>query len=338
MLERIFQKFVKYKRILLPILLIFVAAFPLIFSTRYLIRLGTMCLLNVAITLSLNLMTGYMGQMSFGHAAFYGIGAYTGALIVTRLGLGSGVGFLAAMLVSGMFGLLVALPVARLSGMFLTLVTLGFCEIVRMVELNWTSLTRGPLGIIGIAKPSFFGLEINSATGIYYLMLVLLLFTLFVIRSIIESRLGRAIKALRDDQLAATAMGVPVFRYKVMVFVISSMLAGLCGAFYAQYSNYIDPSLFTTSVSTEMLTMVIFGGLGSIAGSVIGAVVLTALPELLRGFMEYRMVFYGLLIIVLMLIQPKGLFGNINFKYIQQRMNADSDRPRKPEEVGDQNG
>ena len=276
----------------------------------------------IMLALSLNLITGIMGQMSFGHAAFLGIGAYTAALITTRLSLGSEVSFLAAILVAGLFGLLVGLPVLKLSGTYLTLVTLGFCEIIRMVELNWMDVTRGPLGIPSIPKPSFFGLQIDNLQGMYFLIFVMMLVTLFIVKSIVDSRIGIAIKAIRDDDLAATSMGVNVFKYKVMIFVISSMLAGAAGAFYAQYNSYIDPSSFTTAASLEMLIMVIFGGLGSIVGSVLGATVLTLLPEVLRGLMEYRMLLYGALIVILMLLQPNGLLGNINFKYIEQRLRA----------------
>jgi branched-chain amino acid transport system permease protein len=325
MLDSFLNRIVKYKAAVLAAVLAAAILFPFVFSSMYTIRLGTVCMMYIMLALSLNLLTGIMGQMSFGHAAFWGIGAYTTAILATKMGLGSETLILASMVVAGIFGLLVGLPVLKLSGTYLTLVTLGFCEIIRMVELNWMDLTRGPLGIPGIPKPSFFGLQITSMTGIYFMIFVMMLITLFIVKSIVDSRVGLAVKAIRDDDLAATAMGVHVFRYKVMIFVISSMLAGAAGSFFAQYISYIDPTSFTTNASLEILVMVIFGGLGSIVGSVLGALSLTILPELLRGLMEYRMLLYGALIVVLMLLKPSGLLGEINFTYISQRLHAHKD-------------
>ncbi|MGI6175909.1 MAG: branched-chain amino acid ABC transporter permease [Christensenellales bacterium] len=325
MLDKIFNACVKYKVIIYAVVSIFAIIFPLVFTSAYAIRIGTVCLMYIMLALSLNLLTGVMGQMSFGHAAFWGVGAYTAAILSTRMGFGTELNILAAVIICGIFGLLVGLPVLKLSGAYLTLVTLGFCEIIRMVELNWMDLTRGPLGIARIPKPSFFGIDLKTSLAIYFLIFVLMLITLYIVKSLIDSKFGRAIKAIRDDDIAAASMGVNVFKTKVIVFVVSSMLAGVAGAFYAQYIGYIDPSSFTTNASLEILIMVIFGGLGSIVGTIFGSVFLIVLPELLRGLMEYRMLIYGILIVVLMLVKPTGLFGNINFKYIEQRLRAHKD-------------
>jgi branched-chain amino acid transport system permease protein len=314
----------RYKLILIVAGLVFALIFPFVFKSQYMIRMGTICLMYVMLTLSLNLLTGFMGQMSFGHAAFWGIGAYTTAILSTRAGFGSEVTFLLSMLSAGLFGVLLGLPVLKLKGYYLTLVTMAFCEIIRLVELNFMSLTRGPLGIPGIPLPSFFGIEISSITGLYFLMLALMIFTTFVVYSIINSRIGVAILAIRDDDMAAEVMGVNIFKYKVMTFTISAMLAGLAGAYYAQYISYIDPSSFTTNQSTEILTMVILGGLGSILGSFLGAISLSIIPEIMRGLMEYRMLIYGALMVILMLVKPEGILGNINFKYISHKINSDN--------------
>ena len=195
-----------------------------------------------------------------------------------------------------------------------------FCEIIRVVELNWMSLTRGPLGIMAIPKPAIFGYVFSTPLRIYFFMLVLVVLSTLAVRNLMNSRIGYAILAIRDDELAAEAMGIHVFRYKMIVFIISSLMVGLAGAFYAAYTSYIDPSSFAAAQSNNMLVMVIFGGLGNTVGSFIGAIVLTVLPELLRGMSQYRQLIYGVLLVVLMMVKPQGLLGDVNFKYIRQRM------------------
>lgn len=226
---------------------------------------------------------------------------------------------IASALMAGLLSLLVALPTMRLKGYFLTVVTLGFCEIVRLVEMNWMDLTRGPLGIAGIPSPNFFGIDLSSNRQIYYVMLVLVVVSAVIIFSIVHSRVGLAIMAIRDDDLAAASMGVNVVKYKIMVFLISTMMVGVAGAFYAHYISFIDPSGFTTAASTDMLIMAIFGGLGSIPGTILGASILTILPETIRAMAEYRNLVYGIIIVVLMMVKPDGILGNVNFKYIKQR-------------------
>lgn len=301
------------------VLAVFLAVFPLVVSSPYFLRIATVALMYVMMTLSMNLLTGFGGMMSLGHAAFWGIGSYTAAILSTRFGFGTGATMLCAAVITGIFGLLLGLPVLKLKSFYLTVVTLGFCEIIRLVELNWTSLTRGSLGINNIPYPNFFGISLNNRQAIYYLMLVLVILTVFVVYSIVHSRIGKAITAVRDDELAASAMGVNVVRYKVMVFIISAVIMGIAGAFYAHYIHYIDPSLFTTSTSMNLLLMAIAGGLGSIPGSVLGAIVLTVLPELIRFLQEYRNLIYGILIVLIMLLKPSGLLGNVNMEYIRQR-------------------
>ena len=321
MLERFCEKLVKYRVPLIAAVLVASVVLPVVFPDKYVLRIATMCLLYVMITLSLNLMVGFLGQMSFGHAAFYGIGAYTTAILTTTYDVPFVPAFLAAGVVAGLFGLLLGLPVLKLKGYYFTIITMVFCEIIRVVELNWMDLTRGPLGIMAIPKPEIFGFVFGTPQRQYFFMLVLVILSAIVVRNIMNSRIGYAILAIRDDELAAGAMGIPVFRYKMIVFVISSLMVGLAGAFYACYSSYIDPSSFAASVSNNMLVMVIFGGLGNTVGSFIGAITLTVLPEMLRGLMQYRQLIYGALLVLLMMVKPQGLLGDINFKYIRQRMN-----------------
>ena len=165
-----------------------------------------------------------------------------------------------------------------------------------------------------------FSYTIKTQPAYYYMILILLVLTTLLVNKIIHSRMGDAILAIRDDDLAAGAMGINVFKYKTLAIVIASMLAGVAGAFYAVYTSYIDPSCFTNAVSNNMLVMVIFGGLGNMFGSFLGATVLTILPEALRGFSEYRQMVFGAMLVILMLVRPEGLFGSVNFKYIGQRL------------------
>ena len=309
----------RHMLLIVAVALLAAVIFPLVVQSTYIIRILTVALMYIIIALSLNLLTGFLGVMSLGHAAFWGIGAYTGAILSTRLGWGMGMCMIAAVVVCGMFGLLLGAPVMKLKGYYMTVVTLGFCEIVRLVELNWSDLTRGSLGISGIPAVNFFGIAFKSARGKYYVILAMTVLAVFIIFSIVHSRLGRAIIAIREDDLAAEAMGINVVRYKLMVFMISAVFAGITGVYYAHYMQYIDTSLFTTSMSTNFLVMSIFGGLGNIVGTVIGTAVLTVIPETMRFLSEYRNLFYGILIVVLMMVKPSGILGNVNFKYIRQK-------------------
>lgn len=206
----------------------------------------------------------------------------------------------------------------KLKGYYLTIVTMGFCEIMRLVELNWMEVTNGPMGISGIPRFTFLGISMKGYKAYYFIILILVILTTILIRRLIGSKFGLALKAIRDDDVVAEAMGTHIVKYKIITFVISAMIAGVAGAFYAQYITFIDPSSFTYNASQEMLIMVIFGGLGSITGSYLGAILLTILPELLRGLMEYRMLIYGVLMVAMMLLKPDGILGNVDFDRLKQ--------------------
>ncbi|MDT3426221.1 branched-chain amino acid transport system permease protein [Paenibacillus forsythiae] len=292
--------------------------FPLVFPSQYSIRMATLCGMYIVLALSLNLITGYTGQVSLGHAAFFGIGAYTAAILATRFGLNFLFTFIAAAIVAGLAAFLLGLPTLKLKGHYLAMVTLGFCEIVRLVEMNWMGLTRGPLGILNIPPPSLWGFTIDAPIEYYYFIVALVVLTIKLVQNIVDSRVGKGLIAISEDEIAAEAMGINILRYKVMVFVISAALAGFAGAFYAQYMSYIDPTSFGTDQSISIFIMIIFGGLASIPGTIIGVIVLTLLPEVLRGLMDFRLIIYGLILIAMMLVKPEGLLGNINFTRIKK--------------------
>lgn len=319
----------RYGWIITAISLIGLIAFPYIVTSSYILRIAITVLMFIMLSLSLNLLVGHLGLMSMGHAAFWGIGAYTAAILSTRFNISSLGTFIAAIIISGFFGLILGLPVLKLKGYYLTVVTLGFCEIIRLVELNSMKLTNGPLGISRIPPLNFFGIVFKSSRRVYFVILVLVVLTVIVIYRLVNSRMGLAIMSIRDDDIAASSIGINVFTYKVMVFIISAMIAGVAGAFYAHYISYIDPTGFTTGQSMDLVVLAIFGGLGSIPGAILGAAALTILPETMRSLMEYRALMYGVLIVVLMMVKPEGILGNVNFNYVRQRQAAEKAAKQK---------
>lgn len=279
----------------------------------YILRIAVLALLYGTLTASLNLVNGHAGLFSLGHAAFYGIGAYTSGLLAVHLGWPFLVTFLAAGCVALMFGMLLSLPAVRLRGIYLAIVTLAFAEIVRLLIINLQGLTRGPFGLPGIPPPAIAGFTISSDIGIYILSLLLLIFTIYVVEQIMTHRPGQALLAIREDEQAAAACGIGVFRYKVLAFATAAFLAGLAGSIYAHYTRYISPDSFTLNESFSVLAMLVFGGIGSTAGAVVGAVLLTAIPEAIRFAADYRMLIYGIVLTLVVLVRPQGLLGKTAF-------------------------
>lgn len=306
---------------------------PAVLNTRYVISIMVNCALYGTLALSLNLMTGYMGLTSLGHAAFYGIGAYTAAILSTRYSLNFPFTFLAAAAVSALIAFLLALPTMKSTGRHLAIITLGFCEITRITELNWMELTNGPMGIKGIPTFNLFGFQVRQIYHKYLIALVMLILTYYIASSIANSRTGRAIMSIRDNEVAAEAMGINVYRYKILIFSLSAALAGMAGAYYAHYISFIDPRLFAFDQSILILGMVILGGIGSTQGVVIGAIALSAIPELLRGLAEYRQIMYGLVIVLMMVLRPNGLLGGYNLKYIHQRSLLKKQHPAEEKKI-----
>jgi len=281
----------------------------------YLVRILTMISLYSMLSLSLNLLTGFTGLVSIGHAGFCAVGGYTSALLWQAFGLPWIVTALCGMVMAGIVGLMLAAPTSRLSGSYLTIATLGFGEIIKMVALNWQSLTGGPLGVNHIERPEFFGITLTTSNGgFFYLSIVMTaIMTLFVYR-IVNSKMGRAFMAIRDDSLAATMMGVDVTAYKMKSFVISAAIAGLGGAFYVHFVRFLDPNTFNFDISIIIISIVILGGTGSIAGSFLGAALLISFPELLRFASEYRFIIYGLILVLMMRFKPEGILGGHSSK------------------------
>ena len=261
----------------------------------------TMVCINVILAVSLNLATGFLGQLVLGHAGFMSVGAYSAALFTMYSGLPTVVSFPLALLVGGIvaaaFGVIIGVPALRLKGDYLAILTLGFGEIIRVLILAMP-FTGGAAGLSGIPLLTTF-------TYVFIIAII----TVAVIFAFIHSRHGRAVIAIREDEIAAEAAGIHTTYYKLLAFVLAAFFAGIAGGLYAHHIGVLDPSKFDFNYSVESLIMVVLGGMGSITGSIVAAIVLTLLPELLRGFSEYRMLIYSVILICVMLFKPSGLLG-----------------------------
>jgi branched-chain amino acid transport system permease protein len=276
-----------------------ISTFPII-DDPYILQIITAACINVIMVLGLNLITGVTGQLSLGHAAFMSLGAYMSAIISVKLGLPFYLAIVSGMLFAGISGALFGIPILRLRGDYLAISTLGFGEIVRVVLQN-TPYVNGALGIYGI--PYFEGMTL--------LVITLAAFAIVFMYRFEHSRHGLAIRSIREDEIASELMGVNIARYKILSFAVGSAFAGLGGALHAHFLTQIQPTDFGFMKSIEQLCMVVLGGMGSIFGTVVGAVTLSVLPELLRGFDTYRMLTYGIVLILFMIFRPQGLFGKI---------------------------
>jgi len=283
--------------------------FPLLVRNEYFLNTAVFAGIYIILASSLNITNGYTGLFSFGHAAFYGIGAYTAAILATRFGLPFLVTLPLAGIAAGIFGAGIALPTLRLKGIFLALVTIGFQQITYLVIMNWIALTRGPMGIPGIPPASFFGFDLSSNFGYYYLILVLDVAVIFLISRIVDSRVGRTFVAIREDELAAQSISINTFRAKVLSFVLATFFAGIAGAFFAHHARFVSADSFRLEETFLILTMLIVGGMGSILGPVIGGIFLVILPEVFRSLAEYRGVVYGVIMIAAILFRPEGIAG-----------------------------
>ena len=259
----------------------------------------------VLLAASLNLTTGVLGELVLGYAGFMSIGAYTAALFTLHMDLPGMVEFPLALLVGGglaaVFGVFIGMPALRLRGDYLAIVTLGFGEIIRVVIQNLT-ITGGGRGLYGID-------EYTTFPWVFWIAAL----SVAVMYSMIGTRQGRAILSLRENEIAAEAVGVPSTRYKVLAFTLSSFFAGVAGGLYAHYITVLDPATFDFNMSIEILVMVVLGGMGSFTGSVLAAVVLTLLPELLRDLADYRMLIYSVVLVLMMILRPQGLLGKREF-------------------------
>jgi branched-chain amino acid transport system permease protein len=275
----------------------------------YILRIFIQIGIYVLLTSSLNIVNGYTGLFSLGHAAFFGLGAYGSAILCTKLGVSFWLGLPTGIFIAGTVAFLFAKPILRLRGIFLALVTLGFSMIVMLIFLNWTGMTGGSLGIMRIPPPSFFGIMFFRPLPYYYLIVIMNIVVIFFLDRLVSSRFGLTLKAIREDERAAACSGIDIIHYKTVAFVISAAIAGMAGSFYAHYMWYISPDAFNYTESFIIVTMLAFGGPGNILGPIVGAAILIGVTEAFRAFMDFRMIFYGVLLILMMVFRSKGLLG-----------------------------
>jgi branched-chain amino acid transport system permease protein len=279
------------------------------FDSGYWFRLVELSLIFSVLAASLNLMSGSAGLVSLGHAAFYATGAYTAALLGSAFTAGLVLTLPASILVAGLFGAIVSVPMMRLLRVFFTVATLSVGEIANITMTNWDAVTGGPNGFTGINGFSIGPLDLSGRLATYYVIAVIALAVLWGIDRLAGSFYGNALRAMRDDEASAKAMGIAVNRLKVGVFAISGGLAGAAGCLTAHSTGFISPDMFGLDQSIVLLTMIVVGGLGSLPGAVLGAFILTIAPEMLRSAGHFRMVFVGLLLFLCIMLLPKGLLS-----------------------------
>ena len=288
-----------------------------------------------------NLITGYGGMLSLCQAGFYALGAYTTAILTTKFGLSFWATLPLAMVIAGFCGLLIGLPTLRLKGDYLAIATLGFGEIVRNVLNNWDSLTNGPMGIQNIPMIEFFGFTVNPYRKIGFIILVWVFVALFyfIYHRFARSRMGRALTAIREDEIAAESMGINVTTYKVIAFVMGAMIAGLAGSFFVEYTLSVSPGSFVFMVSIMVLCMVVLGGMGNFFACIVGAFIiqfisyfpqLTGLTNVIPA--QFKQILFGLILVVMMIWRPQGILGREKFSFDGKRKSRKmSSRLRKKE-------
>ena len=318
----------KVQRILMVVVLAIAVALPFILRSDRWTTLLTIVVIYVVLASGLNIVVGFTGLLDLGYVAFFAIGGYYSAIIFIKvLKMGFGVDIDAYwwlmwvnLLVGGLLaagaGAVLGYPTLRLRGDYLAIMTLGFGEIIRIVANNWVGLTRGPSGISGIPQPQLFGFRFSSTISLYLLGLLIGIISLFIIARVVRSRIGRAWTAIREDEVAAEAMGIHTSRYKLLSYAMGAFFAGVMGVFFGHYLNFIHPSDFQLMESFVILSLVVLGGMGNLAGPVIGAVVWISLQEYLRNFSfiqthpELRGIAMGLVLVLLMVFRPQGILGS----------------------------
>jgi len=288
------------------------------FVSAYQINIITTALIYVVLGLGLNIVVGLAGLLDLGYVAFYAVGAYSYALLNYHFQINFWILLPFCAILSATFGVILGFPVLRLRGDYLAIVTLGFGEIIRLVLENWNAFSFGPSGIANIPRPPFWGMESNIQTAsifMYYLMILMVIFTIFLVNRLQHSRIGRAWLALREDEIACQAMGIDRTKTKLLAFALGATWAGLMGAIFAAKTTFINPACFTFLESAIILSIVVLGGMGSILGVVLAAFILILLPEYLRAFSDYRMLIFGASMVLMMVFRPQGLISHVNRQY-----------------------
>ena len=291
-----------------------VAAAPYLVWNPYHLHTLIMAGIFAVLALSLNLLLGYTGQLSLGHAAFFGIGAYATALLTVKLEWSPWLGLGAAIAVPGLAGWVIGRLALKIRGAYFVLLTISFAGVISLVSMNWMELTNGPLGLPGvppieITVPGLTALSLRSKSAYYYLVLVAVIVCYCTCLALVRSRVGRALIALRENETLAQSIGVDGTHYLVLAAVVSAAMAGLGGGLYAHYVRFVSPEVFLFTYTVTMVIMVVAGGKGTLAGPVVGAVIFTALPEVLRALTswQWQMLLYGILLVLVLFFMPQGI-------------------------------
>jgi len=284
---------------------------PLFISGGYMMNVLVFVGINTILAVALNLLLGYAGQISLGHAAFFGLGAYISGVLTVTYSLNSWLAMVIAALTTGLLAFMLGFPILKLKGHYLAMATLGFGIIIYIVFNETVEVTGGPSGMSGIPNLGIASLQFDNDIKNYYLIWVFALVTILLSLNLANSRIGRALRAIHDSEVAARGMGVNVRFLKVQIFALSAILSAIAGSLYAHTMTFISPASFGFNFSVELVTMVIIGGLGSIYGSFLGAALLTLLPEILRAFQDYDIIVYGLLLVLMTMYMPGGLVRGV---------------------------
>ena len=298
---------------------------PFVCPNNYVQNIINMIGIYIILGTGINILTGYTGQLSLGQAAFFGIGAYTTAILNTRTGAQFFVCLIVSILVTGVASLILAIPALKVKGPYLALLTQGFGEIIRLIMVNWVPVTKGTSGILGIAAPNIFGLVFDTLFKYYYLIVFFAVLGLLYQRQLIRTRTGRAFIAIREDNEAAELTGINVTTYKIRSFVLSSVYCAVAGTLYAMMIKYVSPDTFIANTSSVILWTAIVGGFGTLVGPIIGGIIMQTLPELLRFTDQWRLVIYGVILLIVILKFPGGLYP-----YLQKVIEFFKSKFRKP--------
>jgi branched-chain amino acid transport system permease protein len=290
-----------------------ISALPMVLTGSYWQTNLTVCAINVLLALGLDFILGYAGQLNLGQSAFYGIGAYVSTLLITKAGVPFWVAFGAGVAFAGLAGMILAMFAVRLRGHYLAIASLGFAVIVHQILLNWISLTQGPLGIYGIPPPPAIvipglpQISFRNSVALFYLVAGFTLIVFFLLDQLVRSPIGETLTAIREDEVSAASLGIHTTLWKVFAFGVGAAVGGAGGCFYATFVGTLVPDAFFITESFTILSMVIVGGMGTLIGPVFGAILLTLLPELLRGIGDLRLIVYGLALTLVVLFMPGGL-------------------------------
>jgi branched-chain amino acid transport system permease protein len=300
-------------------------AYPLVIRDTYMMHMAILIGIYILLAISINLLLGYTGQLSLGHSAFFGVGAYVSSLVFLNLKMPMFVGMALAPVATGILGWIISKLAFRLRGAYFVIMTIGIAETLKLVGLNWVELTKGPMGLtdIGTSVISLGGLgviDFSRKVPYYYLIFLLVLLCLFVQYRLVNSTFGRAFVSIRENEDLAESVGINSYKYLVIVVVISAAIAGVAGSLYAHYVSFVDPGVFGFFVSVNAVMTVIGGGQGTLVGPIIGAILFTLIPEWLRVFGEARMAVYAVVVIFIVIFMPKGILHYLTLLLNQRKL------------------